>query len=112
MAGPSQDDLLASLKNAYLAADQGYLAGLAKGATGGDLSILDGARQHALLSYTSALSESLVNPSPFTAQLQSQLDGATQSINDSLNTDKSVAQWIAMVGAVAQLAGSVASAFA
>jgi hypothetical protein len=108
----NQGAVLQSLKNAYDAADDGYVAALTKGASDAERTILDGARQHALLAYTSALSESLVNYSPFTASLKTQLDAATTAINNSLNTDKSVAEWITLLSNLAQLAGSVASAFA
>ena len=103
---------LQSLQAAYGAADDALVAAKLSGAPAETLNMLDNQRQHALLSYTQALNESLVLINSNTDAIKSQLDTQTGQLNDELNGTKNMATIISLVGQVVQLAGSLASAFA
>jgi hypothetical protein len=103
---------LQSLKSAYDAADDALVEAKLQNTPQAMLDMLDNQRQHALLSYTQALSESLVLINPSTDQIKSQLDTLTQQLNNELSGAKNMVAVANLVGQVVQLAGSLASAFA
>ena len=108
----TQAQVLQSLLDAYLATDKAYLAANAAKPDAPELGAMMDARNHALLSYLTANKESLVNNSGFTQKLKQDLDAATKEINNKLTTLKDVSQWLTLATNLANLAGSLASAFA
>lgn len=103
---------LQSLKAAYDAADDALVEAKMQGAPQAMLDVLDNQRQHALLSYTQALNESLVLTNSNTDQIKSSLDTLTSELNNELTGAKNMVAIANLVGQVVQLAGSLASAFA
>jgi hypothetical protein len=105
-------DVTDSLKSAYQAADDAYIA--ARMAGGDDMSLmkLDNARQVALLSFTQALQESLVHDNLFTRQLKGELDAVTTQLKIDMQSDQNASVRLGLVDTMVKLAGSLASAFA
>jgi hypothetical protein len=108
----NQADLLKSLSDASVAADNAYITAAMNNATSEQLTDLKSARDHASLAYLSAMKESLVNNGPFTQKIKQELDAATIDINNKLATLKDVTAWMQLLDNIAKLAGTLASAFA
>lgn len=109
----SEASYLASLAAAVSSAQNAFFAAAAAAqpADQPKLQLLMGALDHTKAAYASALKESLVNNSAFVQGEQTALAGQINKINGQLATLKDIDQWLTLVGDLAKLAGSLATAF-
>lgn len=108
-AGPTADDVVASLASAADAARQAYLAALAAN-PGADLGTLY-AKEMAAQALWSEAENKALNGNPGVKTAQAALDAATQQIRNKLGTLKDVDQWINLVDGLVQLATTVSKFF-
>jgi len=109
----AQAAYLQSLSAAVQTAQSAFFAAaaVAQPADQNTLKLLMAALDHTKAAYASALSESLVSDNDFVKSEQTALDAQVSAVNAQLATLQDIAQWLKLVGDLAKLAGSLATAF-
>ncbi len=110
----AQAAYLNSLAAAVSAAQDAFFAAaaVAQPADRPTLQILMAALDHTKAAYASALKETLVANSTFVQNEQTALDNQVAAVNAQVATLRDINQWLTLLGDLAKLAGSLATAFA
>ena len=109
----AQAAYLSTLGAAVEAAQDAFFAAAAHAgpADQPNLKLLMDALDHTKAAYNSALKESLVNNSAFVQAQRSELDKQIAAIKAQIETLEDIDEWLKLVGDVAKLAASIATAF-